>query len=141
MLRWAGPDRPGQTTARNQAEAQPSQTNSSQPLPQSSSEVMGQGGGARRQCPARQGAHLTPAVLLPAPAVQEVGAYRLYPGSVAPWLFWQPVSGLPPLFIGGSLFSLFAVFQRTSAADWQHGASHTRSMGPGRAEGGKKIAN
>ena len=37
------------------------------------------------------------------------------PGEQPPGLFWHPGRGLPRLFIGGSLFSLFAVFQRTSA--------------------------
>ena len=68
---WARP--PWSDHRRNQAEAQPSQTNSSSHAAlayhhhQSSSAVMGRGGGARRRCPARQGAWPTPAVHVDGP--------------------------------------------------------------------------
>ena len=60
------------------------------------------------------------------PCRPQGGAYRQSLRSRPPGLFWHPGSGSPGLFIGGSLFSLFAVFQRTSAASWLHGARHSQ---------------
>ena len=111
----------------NQAEAQPSQTNSAQPFWGAPVRLWAEGGGARGKRPA-------PAVHFPAPAVLEVGPCRR---PRPPGLLWPPVGGSPRLFIGGSLFSPFAVFQRSLAARRRAG----RPTGPVRAEGGKKIAN
>ena len=107
----------------NQAEAQPSQTNSAQPFWGSSSAVMGRGGGARGKRPA-------PAVRFPAPAVLEVGPCR------------RPASGAVLASCRGLASPVYRwVFVLALRRFPAPGSTARGPTGPVSAEGGKKIAN
>ena len=117
--------------------------NKQQPaLAQSSSAVMGRGGGANGNSPARQGVFPAPAVHFPAPAVHLVGAYR--------WSLGNSLLGSSGILAGACLACLsVGLCSRCSpfssaplpATDWLLHSAHQSVCGSLRAEGGKKIAN